>query len=98
MQEWERLPDPADMTGNERAAEMQQRGTVATVAFSLIHARIEALVGRDVFTHEMGMAWDALVEEARTHDHPHPRQAIKMLEDRRIEVMLIRLPDNEASE
>lgn len=95
VQEWDQLPSPAEMTGDARATEMRQR-EIATVPFGLIHARIEALVGRPVFTHEMGLAWDALVEEARTWDHPHPRQAIKMLKDHNIDFVVVEVPGDES--
>ena len=55
MTEWPNLPHPLSMTGEERRAEMVILGGVCSVAFSMIHQRIEALVGRSVWTHEMGM-------------------------------------------
>lgn len=36
------------------------------VPFPLIHARIESLVGRPVWTHEIGLNWRELIEECRT--------------------------------
>lgn len=55
-----------EMTGDERAAEMVSLGGPLEVPFSLLHERIERLVGRPVFTHEMVARWDELIEEART--------------------------------
>ena len=66
MTRWPDLPDPKSMTGDERAAEMAALSGPLQVPFSLVHGRIEALVGRPVWTHEMGLSWDALVEESRT--------------------------------
>ena len=56
---------PADeMTPDERMAEMQGlRGTL-TMPFSNVHERIEELVGRSVWTHEIGMDFGELVREA----------------------------------
>ncbi len=63
--------DAKTMTGDERAAEMRRWGSQLTVEFGKVHQRIEELVGRSVYTHEMAgqELWDALVEEARTQQH-----------------------------
>lgn len=60
------------MTGDDRAAELEHWSeTVLTVEFDLLHRRIEELVGRPVWTHEMGTEmWPSLVAEARTQNHP----------------------------
>lgn len=57
-------PDPATMAPDERAAEMESWKTVE-ISFDKIHQRIEELVGRPVWTHEMGLNWKGLVEEVR---------------------------------
>ena len=58
--------DVATLTGGERAAELDSwLNNRTTIPFDLIHQRIEALVGRPVFTHEMGLAADRLRDEAR---------------------------------
>lgn len=58
--------DPASMTGDERAAEvLSWLDEKMSIPFRLIHQRVEALVGRGVWTHEFGLAGDRLVEEAR---------------------------------
>ena len=63
---FETKPDAAAMTPEERAAEMERWGGVLEVEFSLVHKRIEELVGRPVWTHEMSsMNFPGLVEEAR---------------------------------
>jgi len=60
----------AEMTGEERAVEMQTWDH-AVIDFGDIHQRIEELVGRSVWTHEMGSnGWPRLLEEARTWKHP----------------------------
>jgi len=64
-------PDSAQMTGEERAAEL--RGwfdRVLTVRFPRLHERIEALVGRSVWTHEMGVNVEGLIQEAASGQHP----------------------------
>lgn len=58
------------MSGDERAAELELWGGVLEIPFSLVHERIEELVGRSVWTHELGLNWPCLVEEARTQDRP----------------------------
>lgn len=64
-------PDPAQMTGAERRAELDRWGRILTVSFDRMHGRIEALVGRPVWTHEMATGgWDALLDEAESWDHP----------------------------
>lgn len=56
-------PDPADMTADERMREMES-WKIAEISFGKIHQRIEELVGRPVWTHEMGLNWKGLVKEA----------------------------------
>jgi len=53
--EWPNRPDPARMTPEERVAEIQELWGPLEVEWSLQHARIEALVGRPVWTHELGL-------------------------------------------
>lgn len=74
----ERMQRPVDsMTGDERAAELEHWGdTVLTVEFADLHRRIEELVGRPVWTHEMGsQMWPNLVAEARSQEHPADLEA-----------------------
>lgn len=59
-------PAPEDMTPDARVAEMERLVDPLTIAFRTIHPRLEALVGRPVFTHEIAMCWSALLDEART--------------------------------
>lgn len=61
-----------EMTGDERAAEFKWWGSILTIPFGDLHQRIEELVGRPVFTHEMAgdVAVDRLIEEARTRQRP----------------------------
>lgn len=73
------------MTGEERAAEMRSIGGLLEVPFDLVHARIEALVGRSVWTHEMGLNWKGLVEEARTRQHPAMEEVVDLVpEEKRL--------------
>lgn len=60
------------MTADERADELQHWfDIVLTVQFSKLHERIELLVGRPVWTHEMASSTcDNLVREARSQEHP----------------------------
>lgn len=68
--------DANTMTGDERAAEFRWWGEILTIPFSDLHQRIEELVGRNVWTHEMAgqAAVDRLIEESRTRQHPTPQE------------------------
>lgn len=67
--------DPATMTGDERAAELEDwLNRNLTVAFTDLHERIEALVGRPVWTHEIARP-DHLIREARSGQHPPDLEA-----------------------
>lgn len=55
------------MTGEERAAELELLCGPLEIEFQLVHRRIEELVGRPVWTHEMGSSgMPGLLQEART--------------------------------
>lgn len=62
-------PKPEEMTADERQAEMELL-RYAEVPFDLIHGRIEQLVGRPVWTHELGLNWGGVCREARWEDRP----------------------------
>lgn len=51
-----------EMTAQERAQELLAWGGVVEIPFHLVHKRIEELVGRSVWTHEMAQL-DMLVDE-----------------------------------
>lgn len=70
--------DPNIMTGDERAAELRWWGDILTIPFGDLHQRIEELVGRGVFTHEM-IGWDRSIEEARTRKHPTPNEILNQI-------------------
>jgi hypothetical protein len=59
-------PDPAEMTGDERADEVRSllKG-LGFAGFDAIWKRVDALVGRGTYTHELALP-DALADEART--------------------------------
>lgn len=61
---FEARPDAATMTPEERVTEMGQWFGVLEIDFSKLHQRIEELVGRPVWTHEL-VHEEALTEEAR---------------------------------
>lgn len=67
----------SEMTGDARAAELEHWGSIVlTVEFSDLHKRIEELVGRPVWTHELGTDRFAnLLREARTWEHPPDLEA-----------------------
>jgi hypothetical protein len=57
--------DAALMTPDEREAEFRRWCGILTVPFDRVHGRIEELVGRPVWTHEMGLNVEGLIAEAR---------------------------------
>jgi hypothetical protein len=77
MEAWAKRRDPDTMTGDERAAEIDFWTGIVTIPFADIHQRINELVGRGVFTHEMGSK--ELLEEARTRVHPTPQEIINAI-------------------
>lgn len=69
--EWENRPDAATMTPEERLAEFRSWGNVLEIDFAKVHQRIEELVGRPVWTHEMGTSGVPYLEhEILTGQHP----------------------------
>lgn len=75
LEDMKNAPDPATMTGDERVAEID-RWEIVSVPFAQIHERIEALVGRPVWTHEMGTdGIERLKQEARERTGKQPSLA-----------------------
>jgi hypothetical protein len=63
-------PPPSSMTGAERKKEvLDLLSRPLTVAFSLVWHRIDALVGRSTWNHEMAEP-ERLAQEAETWKHP----------------------------
>lgn len=77
---------PADqMISEEREIEMRRLGGPLEIPFGLIHQRIEELVGRPVFTHEMGLNWEGLLAEASHREHPTLQEVIELVpEEKRL--------------
>lgn len=93
-------PDPDTMTPDQRRAEMERYGDVVTVPVDVLHGRIEALVGRPVFTHEFALAWTALLNEAGSDDRGTPltvEQLVQPLREIGKEPIVIEVPDDEGS-
>lgn len=65
--------NPNTMTGDERAAEFDFWGPILTIPMGDLHQRIDELVGRNTWTHELANP-DRLREEARTRHHPTPQE------------------------
>lgn len=85
---WETRRKADEMTGEERRAEMGRLATV-TYDFGKVHQRIEELVGRPVWTHEMGLNWEGLIDEAASRQHPTMEEIIEQIpEEKRIVVVL----------
>jgi ferredoxin len=67
--EWEDRSDAASMSPEERVAEFESWGSVLEIDFPKLHKRIEELVGRPVWTHELARP-ELLRHEILTGDHP----------------------------
>lgn len=65
---WEARPNVETMTAEERATELET-WKVCEIEFAKIHQRIEELVGRPVWTHEMA-DFAYLVHETLTGERP----------------------------
>jgi hypothetical protein len=73
IQEHETRLSAESMTGDERAAELSALlDRPLSRPFDLIHKRIEELAGRSVWTHEIGLNSEGLVEEARNRPRDTP--------------------------
>lgn len=68
-----------DMTPIERGA-FQLRQRLLCMPFDKFHEGLEALLGRPVFTHELGLNYDGLIAEAEGRaDAPTFEQIINMI-------------------
>lgn len=68
-------PAPEAMSGDERAEEVRSLMEEPNAyIFSEVHRRMESLVGRSVWTHEMARS-EHLIAEARTWKHPADLEA-----------------------
>jgi hypothetical protein len=69
--EWENRRDANDMTPDERLAEFRSWGDILEIDWPKVHQRIEELVGRPVWTHELGSDGRPYLEhEILTGSHP----------------------------
>lgn len=69
--EWENRRDASEMTPEDRLAEFRSWGGILEIDWPKVHERIEELVGRPVFTHEMGTSGLPYLEhEILTGTHP----------------------------
>jgi hypothetical protein len=69
--EWENRRDASEMTPDERLAEYRSWGGILEIDWPKVHQRIEELVGRPVWTHEMGTSGIPYLEhEILTGAHP----------------------------
>lgn len=78
-------PEPHTMTPEQRQEEFEALGW-CEVPFDWIHERIEALVGRPVWTHELGLNSQGLWQECRWESRPATMEEIIELipEEKRI--------------
>lgn len=69
--EWENRRDASEMTPEERLAEFRSWGGILEIDWPKVHQRIEELVGRPVWTYEMGTIGTPYLEhEILTGQHP----------------------------
>lgn len=79
---WDALPHPLAMSGEQIETEMRQHGGRISVPLELVKARLCALVGRPVFTHEIGLAFEELIEEAKgARLEPPMEQILSLIPD-----------------
>jgi hypothetical protein len=83
------LPDPATMTPNERLIELEQyigdRGSrrILTTKFEILHARLEALAGCPLWTHQLvERDWLREVVKRRNGEDNDPGTVIGQLAER----------------
>jgi len=80
--EWENRRDAVDMTPEERLAEFRSWGGTLEIDWPKVHKRVEELVGRPVFTHELGTAGVPYLEhEILTGQHPSLEGVMAKLPD-----------------
>lgn len=82
-------PDPATMTPDARFEELERIGRCMTTNSRIWHPRLDALVGRSVMTHEIGLRWDALLEEARNRTGVMPVDDVLGCIDDRVVVVMV---------
>lgn len=80
-------PDPITMTPDERATEFES-WKFCEIYFDKVHQRMEELVGRPIWTHEIGLNWAGLKEEARLRTGEFPTLE-KLTEDIPLEKLII---------
>ncbi len=86
---FENRRDAEAMTGDERAAEMELWFGPLEVEFDLVHKRLEELVGRPVWTHELGLNSEGLIEESRTRKAATFQEVIDLIPpEKRIVVVI----------
>lgn len=84
LAEWENLSDPADMAPEDRMDEFDRLCGQLTIPVDMVHRRIEALVGRPVFLHEIPLAYEQLRTECLWQERDRPVDvdaAVQLLED-----------------
>jgi hypothetical protein len=66
---WENRRDAGEMTVDDRVAEWRSMQPILEIAFARFHERVEELVGRPVWTHELARP-ELLEHEIATGDRP----------------------------
>lgn len=86
--EWyEQRPDPAtEMTPEERVQEVRS-WKICEISFGKIQKRIEELVGRSVWTHEM-VDFEGLAEEARKRTGDASKMIDRLPKDKPVAVVV----------
>lgn len=78
-----------EMTGEERATELKLLFGPLEIPFEKVHQRIEELVGRPVWTHEIGLNHNGLIEEARDGQHPSFQEIVDLIPSEKQVLVLV---------
>jgi hypothetical protein len=97
-EEWENRRDVASMTADERLAEFRSWTGILEIDWPKVHQRIEELVGRPVWTHEMGTSGMPYLEhEILTGTHPTMEGVLAKIPADKQVIVLERQEDDRAA-
>lgn len=94
-EEWENRRDAAEMTPDERLAEFRSWGGILEIDWPKVHKRYEELIGRPVWTHELGTSGVPYLEhEILTGQHPTIEGVLaKIPADKQVHVIVMKDAD-----
>lgn len=86
LKEFENRKDVKDMTIEERVKEFES-WRYGEIYLDKIIDRLSELVGRPIFTHEIGLCWNELKEEIRTGNQPSLEEIIGVLPQEKVIIL-----------